>query len=125
MSPSGVNGQILRSVIISQNVCNWRSRFFGVLPAMIAELIAPMETPETQSGSTPASLHRLVHAGLIGAERAAALQNKRDAIAPLRTPASRQRRRRHVVGKAGTDVVHGEALEMAGANQDEQLCQIK
>jgi hypothetical protein len=55
-SPSGVNGQILRSVIISQNVCNWRSRFFGVLPAIIAELIAPMETPETQSGSTPASL---------------------------------------------------------------------
>ena len=54
-SPSGVNGQILRSVIISQNACNCRSRRVGGLPAMIAALMAPIETPETQSGSTPAS----------------------------------------------------------------------
>jgi hypothetical protein len=47
MSPSGVNGQIFRSVIISQKACSWRRRCLGGLPAMIAELIAPMETPDT------------------------------------------------------------------------------
>ena len=55
MSPSGVNGQILRSVICSQNVRSWRRRRPGGLPAMIAELIAPIDTPDTQSGSMPAS----------------------------------------------------------------------
>jgi hypothetical protein len=37
----------LRSVIISQKACSWRRRCLGGLPAMIAELIAPMETPDT------------------------------------------------------------------------------
>jgi hypothetical protein len=54
-SPSGVKGQILRSVILSQNVCKARRRRLGGFPAMMAELIAPIETPETQSGSTSAS----------------------------------------------------------------------
>jgi hypothetical protein len=53
ISPSGVNGQILRSVIKSQKVCSWRSRCLGGLPAMIAELMAPIDTPEIQSGSHP------------------------------------------------------------------------
>jgi hypothetical protein len=55
MSPSGVKAHTLRSVISSQNARSWRTRRLGGLPAMIAELIAPIETPETQSGSTPAS----------------------------------------------------------------------
>jgi len=54
-SPSGVNGHIFRSVIVSQNVRSWRRRRPGGLPAMIAALIAPIETPDTQSGSNPAS----------------------------------------------------------------------
>jgi hypothetical protein len=54
-SPSGVNGQIFRSVIRSQNVRKRLNRWSGTLPAMIAALIAPIETPETQSGSIPHS----------------------------------------------------------------------
>jgi hypothetical protein len=34
----------------SQKACNRASRTSGGLPAMIAELMAPIETPETQSG---------------------------------------------------------------------------
>jgi hypothetical protein len=54
-SPSGVNGQIFRSVISSQNVRKRLNRWSGTFPAMIAALIAPIETPETQSGSIPRS----------------------------------------------------------------------
>ena len=60
--------------------------------------------------------HRLVNPGLIGAERAAALQNERDAIAALGAPAPRLRGRRDVIRKAGPNVMHGKALEMAGGN---------
>jgi hypothetical protein len=38
-----------------QNSCNRASRLRGGLPAMMAELIAPIETPDTQSGSMPRS----------------------------------------------------------------------
>ena len=54
-SPSGVKCQTLRSVIISQNVRSRSSRRRRELPAMIAELMAPIETPDTQSGSISAS----------------------------------------------------------------------
>ena len=54
-SPSGVNGQIRRSVMLSQNVRSRLSRRSGELPAMIAALMAPIETPETKSGSMPTS----------------------------------------------------------------------
>jgi hypothetical protein len=36
-------------------MCSRSSRQSGGLPAMIAELIAPIETPHTQSGSISAS----------------------------------------------------------------------
>jgi hypothetical protein len=39
----------------SQKTRSASSRFSGRLPAMMAELIAPIETPQTQSGSMPAS----------------------------------------------------------------------
>ena len=54
-SPSGVKSQTLRSVTMSQNCRSRSRRLSGRLPAMIAALIAPIETPEIQSGSTPAS----------------------------------------------------------------------
>ncbi len=40
--------------------------------------MAPIEVPMTQSGTTPASLQRLVDAGLVCPERAAALQHQHD-----------------------------------------------
>ena len=46
------------------------------LPAISEALIAPIDVPITQSGSTPASRQRLIDAGLIGAERAAALKDE-------------------------------------------------
>jgi hypothetical protein len=55
MSPSGVWCQILRLVMRSQNVWGRSSRRSGGLPAMIAELIAPIDTPQTQCGSILAS----------------------------------------------------------------------
>ncbi len=54
-SPSGVNHQTLRSVMRFQKVSSRSSRRSRGLPAMIAALIAPIETPETQSGSISAS----------------------------------------------------------------------
>jgi hypothetical protein len=45
MSPPGVWGQILRSATRYQKVWSRASRRSGALPAAIAELIAPMETP--------------------------------------------------------------------------------
>ena len=55
MSPSGVQGSTLRPEIVSQNSFRRGTRFSGWLPAMMAELMAPMETPEIQLGSQPAS----------------------------------------------------------------------
>ena len=40
--------------------------------------MAPIEVPMTQSGSDADLLQCLIHTGLIGAERAAALQHKND-----------------------------------------------
>jgi hypothetical protein len=37
-------------VMSAQNVRSRSTRSFGALPAMMAALIAPMDTPETQSG---------------------------------------------------------------------------
>ena len=43
---------------------------------MMAALMAPIEMPATQSGSRPTSCEGLVGARLVGAERAAALQDE-------------------------------------------------
>ena len=54
-SPRLIVGQAKDDVARSQN---WRSRgnrISGSLPAMMAELIDPIEMPESQSGSQPAS----------------------------------------------------------------------
>ena len=109
MSPSGVNGQILRSVISSQKVCSWRSRCFGGLPAMIAELMAPIETPRHPVRLDAGLVHRLIDAGLIGAERAAALQHQGDAVAAVRSPAPPDDRAgcEGSVSQARRNVVHG------------------
>ena len=71
-----------------QNSVRRSSRCSGLLPAMMAALMAPMETPETQSGSMPGLVQRLIDARLIGAQRAAALQHQGDAAAALRPPAN-------------------------------------
>ncbi len=73
----------------SQKVRSGRAAGAGELPAMIAELIAPIETPDTQSGSMFGLVQRLVDAGLVGAERAAALQHQRDPLAAVRPPGPR------------------------------------
>src|SRR5215470_1247936 len=62
-------------------------------------------------GLQPRLVHRLVDAGLIGAERATALQHQRDAIAALGTPA----RSRLIAGKCikswpRRNIVHGVKL---------------
>ena len=64
---------------------------------MSAALIAPIEMPATQSGVCCHRRERLVDAGLVGAERAAALQDedallaRRGAVAAPLTPRSRPR----------------------------------
>jgi hypothetical protein len=55
MSPSGVHFHTLRSVIRSQKVRSFGTRSSGGLPAMIVPLMAPIDTPEIQSGSRPVS----------------------------------------------------------------------
>ena len=40
--------------------------------------MAPIEVPMIQSGSMPGLVQRLIDAGLVGAERAAALQHQHD-----------------------------------------------
>ena len=60
----------------SQNSRSRSTRRSGGLPAISAALIAPIEMPATQSGVSPSLGERLVHAGLVGAERAAALQHE-------------------------------------------------
>ena len=65
----------------SQKVRRRATRLSGVLPAMMAALIAPIEMPATQSGALPASASAFVDARLIGAERAAALQHEHGALA--------------------------------------------
>jgi hypothetical protein len=54
---------------------------------MIAELMAPIEIPATQSGCRSGLGQRFINTRLIGAERAAALKQQRDLFerrAPLR-----------------------------------------
>jgi hypothetical protein len=53
-SPSGVNGQILRLNLLPEGPQCWQPPPWR-LPAMMAALMAPIETPDTQLGSTPAS----------------------------------------------------------------------
>ena len=55
----------------------------GGLPAISAALMAPIETPVTQSGANPASDKRLVHARLVRAERATALQHQQRVIVAI------------------------------------------
>jgi hypothetical protein len=43
------------ALTVSQNVRSLSTRFFGGLPAMSAELMAPIEIPATQSGCKLAS----------------------------------------------------------------------
>ena len=67
-------------MICSQNFLSCSTRRSGALPAISAPLIAPIEMPATQSGCRSASASACVDAGLVGAERAAALQQQRDAF---------------------------------------------
>lgn len=53
MSPSGVWFQILRPVMRFQNSRRRSTRRSGGLPAISAELMAPIETPTIQSTSRP------------------------------------------------------------------------
>ena len=54
-------------------------------------------------------VHGLIDTGLIGAQRTAALQNKRNAVATFRPPTdSRGGRTRWMIGQAGADIVHGD-----------------
>jgi hypothetical protein len=53
---------------------------------MIAELIAPIETPDTPVRLHASFMHGLIYAGLVGAKRSAAVKHERDAIAALRPP---------------------------------------
>jgi hypothetical protein len=54
-SPSGAGQGIRSGVIVSQKSRSLVRRSAGALPAMIAALMAPMETPQSQSGAMPAS----------------------------------------------------------------------
>ena len=49
-SPSGVQKGSAPLVMRSQNVCRRSSRRSGGVPAMIALLMAPIDTPDSQSG---------------------------------------------------------------------------
>ena len=68
------------AVMPSQKARSFSTRWSGALPAMMAALIAPIEMPATQSGWISASASACVDAGLVGAERAAALQHQGDAF---------------------------------------------
>ncbi len=48
-------GHTARPATIAQNASSFPNRSCGALPAMIAPLIAPIDTPQTQSGSHFAS----------------------------------------------------------------------
>ena len=56
---------------------------------MIAELMAPIDTPAHPIRLDACFVQRLIDADLIGAERAAALQHQRDPVAAVRPPARR------------------------------------
>ena len=60
----------------SQNSLSRPTRCSGALPAMIALLMAPMEMPANQLGCDAGLVQALVNAGLVGAERPAALQHQ-------------------------------------------------
>ena len=68
------------AVISCQNVRSLATRSVGSFPAMIAELMAPIETPATQSGLNAGLRESLVDSGLVGPERTATLQHQRDAF---------------------------------------------
>ena len=67
-------------VTVSQNSRSCSTRRSGGLPAMIAELIAPIDMPATQSGWRFGLGQALIDAGLVRPERAAALQQQGDTI---------------------------------------------
>jgi hypothetical protein len=79
------------------------SRHCFELPAMIAELMAPMETPRHPIGLDVSLTQGLKHPRLIGTQRASALQNEGDAITPFRLPTAH----RPLVGKVCGRNVHG------------------
>ena len=56
---------------------------------MIAELIAPIDTPAHPIRLDAGFVQRLIDADLIGAERPAALQHQRDPVAAIGPPAGR------------------------------------
>ena len=65
-------------------------------------------------GLDPGLMHRLIDAGLIGAERAAALQDKCNPVAAFRSPSlAGAGGKCRMVNRAGTDVMHGKSLENA------------
>ena len=59
---------------------NASTRSSGALPAMIAVFSAPIEMPEIQRGFDARFGQPLIDAGLIGAQRAAALQDETDFV---------------------------------------------
>ena len=67
-----------RCSIRFQNSRKRGNRSCGALPAIRLALMAPIEVPMIQSGSIAGFVQRLIDAGLIGAERPAALQNQHD-----------------------------------------------
>src|SRR5262249_3257578 len=52
---AGTNGHARGRSILFQNSSSFVRRYSGLLPAMMLALIAPIEVPTIQSGSTPAS----------------------------------------------------------------------
>ena len=76
--------------MLSQNSRNFSTRTPAGLPAMMAELKAPIDMPEIQSGIEACLIKRLIDASLISSERAAALQDERNAF-ERRTIAHRMR----------------------------------
>ncbi len=62
--------------MVSQNSRSRATRPRGGLPAISAELIAPIEMPATQSEVQIVLGQRLIDPRLVGAERAAALEHQ-------------------------------------------------
>ena len=84
---------------------------------MSAALMAPIEMPAVQSGCSPASARRFVDACLIGAERAAALQQQGDAFErrPARQADVNRRCRRAILDP--NIVAHDELLSFSVLTQ--------
>ena len=114
MSPSGVNGQIFRSVIISQNALQLAQTVLGWIAGDDRRIDRADGDAGHPVGLDAGLVHRLINAGLIGAERAAALQHKRDAVAAFRVASlAGAGGKRRMVDRAGTDVMHGKSLKNA------------